>query len=349
MKSLDKKLQEILEKNHIAGMAVAVTDRKKVIYARGFGVDNAERPHIPADPTSLYRIASITKVVSGVTFMRLVEEGVLELDVPVKNYVPWLEFTSAEALEKMTLRHIMSHTAGLPSEYTPEGPREESALEQTLKDGLKDLEFASLPGDGVFLYSNWGIRLASYIAQLRTGKSYSELAQKYVLDPLGMTVTTFDLRTAATYPLSLPHIDAEGGGHEVVHHIKENAARLAAGGLYSNIFDVCKLARFILNSGKNDEGKQVLSSESLKKMCNSHATFDAERGDFYGLTMLIRKFKDRYLYGHHGNASPYALAMLTDPETGYGVVVMMNTWRPELRYSICETVFEHLCENGGIG
>ena len=286
MKDLERKLQEVLEKNGIAGMAVAITDREKVIYANAFGVDHVERPDIGADANAMYRIASITKVVSGILFMRLAEEKIIDIDEPIKNYVPWLEFTSKDALDKMTLRHVMSHTSGLPSEYTPEGPREESALEQTLKDGLKTLEFASLPGDGVFLYCNWGIRLASYIAQLKTGKPYSELAYEYVLKPLCMDKTTFDLRTAATYPLSLPHIDAEGGGHKVEHHIKENAARLAAGGLYSNVFDVCKLARFILNAGRNDMGEQLLSEKSLQEMCKPHGVFDDAHGDMYGLTML---------------------------------------------------------------
>ena len=85
MKELDRKLREVLEKNGVAGMAVAVTDREKVIYSNAFGVDSVERPDIPACPSALYRIASITKVVSGITFMRLVEEGLLDIDTPLKN------------------------------------------------------------------------------------------------------------------------------------------------------------------------------------------------------------------------------------------------------------------------
>ncbi len=65
MEILGCRLQEILEQYKIAGMAVAITDREKVVYAKGFGVDSVERPHIPADPAAIYRIASITKVVSG--------------------------------------------------------------------------------------------------------------------------------------------------------------------------------------------------------------------------------------------------------------------------------------------
>ena len=342
MKYLDQKLQEILEQNKIAGMAVAITDREKVIYSKGFGLDSVERPHIPADPSSIYRVASITKVVTGSVIMRLVEDGVLDLDTPIKNYVSWLDFTSKEALETMTLRHLLSHTAGLPVEYTPDGPREESALEETLKAGLGELEFCSLPGDGVFLYSNWGIRLASYIAQVKTGKYFTELAQEYVLDPLGMTQTTFDLRNAATYPISVPHIDTEDGKLVVFHRIKENAARMAAGGMYSNAPDLCKLARYLLSEGKNDAGETVLRTESVREMCAAHSDFDKEHGDFYGLTMILRKYEDGFLYGHLGSAPPYTLAMLTDPKSGYGVVVLMNTERDDIRFSVSEMIFDYL-------
>ena len=76
MQYLEERLQTVLEENKIAGMAVAITDRKQVIYAKGFGVDNAEYPDISAKPESLYRIASITKIITGITVMRLGEEGV---------------------------------------------------------------------------------------------------------------------------------------------------------------------------------------------------------------------------------------------------------------------------------
>lgn len=339
---LEKRLEEILKKHQIAGMAVAITDRRKVLFAKGFGVDSVERMHVPAEAESLYRIASISKVVTGITVLRLAEQGVLDLDAPVKAYVPWLSFSRPEALEQMTLRHLLSHTSGLPMEYTPDGPREERALEQTLKDGLKELEFKTLPEDGVYLYSNWGIRLASYITQVRTGKLFSELARELVLTPLQMDRTTFDLQVAATYPLSLPHTENARGELEVVHRIKENAARLAAGGLYSNVLDLCKLARFLLNDGKNDLGQQILNKDSIKQMVTKHAVKDVAVGDGYGLTMHLRKYKDRFLHGHLGSAPPYATSMLVDPVSGYGVVTLMNTKRDELRCAIPEMIFDML-------
>lgn len=347
MERLDRKLQQVLEENRIAGMAVAVTDREKTVYTKAFGVDSVERPQIPADPAAIYRVASITKVVTGSVLMRLAEQGIVDLDEPVKNYVPWLAFTSREALEKMTLRHLLSHTSGLPAEYTPDGPREESALEQSLKENLGELAFQSLPGEGAFLYSNWGIRLASYIAQVKTGKYFTELAQEYVLEPLGMEQTTFDLRNAATYPISVPHIDTEDGNLAVFHRIKENAARMAAGGMYSTAPDLCKLARFLLNGGKNDRGEVVLRRQSLEQMCSRHADFDREHGDLYGLTMILRRYREGFLYGHLGSAPPYTLAMLTDPVIGCGAVVLMNTQRDDIRFTVSEMIFDHLREMQG--
>ena len=211
MKNWDEKLQRLLEREKVAGMSVAVTDREKIIYSKGFGAESVERPEVAPNGLSMYRIASISKLVTGITLLRLVEEGKLALDRPVRDYVPWLTLTSKEALAQMTLRHLMSHTAGLPTEYTPDGPREESALEGFLRDNLPNLEFATLPSEGVHHYSNWGIHLASYMAERVTGKRFTELCREYALAPLGMDRTTYDLRVAATYPVSVPHIAGEDG------------------------------------------------------------------------------------------------------------------------------------------
>ena len=335
MKHIDEILRKIFAENKIAGMAVAITDKSKIVYSRGFGVDSVMRSDAGAMPDSLYRIASITKLITGMSIMRLKEKGVLELDRPIKEYLPWLELKDEKATNVLTLRHLLSHTAGLPAEYTPEGAREESTLEQSLKDGLPTLKLHALPGDGAYLYSNWGIRLASRVAEVCANKPFSKIAHELIIDPLNMTSTTFDLRTAATYPLSLPHIENEKGELIVYHHINENAARLAAGGLYSNTTDLCKLLRLILNDGISDSGNRIISSQSLAQMKERHSAS-------YGLTMVVRDWNDRIIYGHNGSAPPYATCVATEPECGYGVVILMNTERNELRFKIPEMIFEQL-------
>ncbi len=343
MKSiLHKNLNEILKKENIAGMCVAVTDREKIIFKEGFGVETSERPEIPTHADALYRVASVTKMISGLCIMKLCEDGILDLDTPVCEYIPWISLEK-NAETKINLRMLLSHTSGLPQEYTPDGPREESALEDSLKKELACAKLCSDPKDGKYLYSNLGIRLASYIAELKTGKPFSHIAKEYVLSPLGMNVSTFDLRDAATYPLSLPHDDING---KLIpqHHIKENAARLAAGGLYSNTYELCKFARCLLNKGKSDLGKEIISEKSLNEMFKEYSNARNDGVDSYGLTMMINHYKGSLLYGHLGDASPYGASVFCDVKKGYGVVTLMNTFRSEQRTKIPQMIFDILSQ-----
>ena len=343
---IEAKIKELFEKNNIAGMSVAITDRDRVVKSYKFGVMNVEEPQMGMADDPLYRIASITKVVAGLTILCLVDRGVLELDRPVKEYWSELTLSDKRANETMTLRHLLSHTAGLPKEYTPDGPRDESALEESLAVGLPSLELVSLPGEGKYLYSNWGIRLASLVAEKVTKKRFSELAEELILSPLGMKKTTFDIRRAITYPLSLPHVENGEGELKVSHYMKENAARYAAGGLYSTPSELCILGRFLLRGGVADSGERIVSERLMGEMLTVHATRD-EEDSYYGLTLFLREHNGIFSMGHLGSAPPYATSLFVEPESGYGVVTLMNTYRAQLRYDIPDLIFDEIKNNGG--
>jgi len=338
IQKLDNILSEILKNEKIAGMCVAVTDRRKLIYKKGFGCESTERAEVPTHPDALYRVASVTKIVTGFTIVKLAEMGILSLDTPICEYVPWLCLPQ-NAHNIITLRMLLSHTAGLPTEYTPDGPKEESALEDSLKAELENVTMAFYPNDGKYLYSNLGIRLASYIAEVKTGLRYSELAWKYVLNPIGMSRSTYDLRVASTYPLSLPHTEKDG----ILlpdHYIKENAARLGAGGLYSNTEDLAKLARCMLNKGQNDSGEEILCADAVEEMLKPIATPNGENINGYGITMMQKTYPRGVMYGHLGDASPYGSSVMVDFEKGIGVITLMNTFRSEQRTKIPEIIME---------
>lgn len=333
MEKIRQFLKETLEKEKIAGMAVAITDADKVIFAEGFGVESIERPEVAVTPTSLFRIASITKVVTGMTILSLAEEGRLSLDTRAKEILPWLTLTDKNTEENVTLGHLLSHTAGFPAEYTPEGPREESALEPSLRAGLPSLEMQFPLGEG-YLYSNWGIRLASLVAEKATGKPFTQLACERVLQPLGMDRTTFDLHIAATYPICLPHTE-ENGEFRVFHMLQENAARQAAGGLYSNAIDLCRLARCLLNNG--EKVLQKSSIDEMKKVRGKPKAFDG-----YGITLFSHNGENGQVYFHPGSAPPYATSLYIHPASGLGIVTLMNTQRDSLRHTIPNTILAML-------
>lgn len=337
--SLTKRLDKILKDNNVAGMSVAVTDKEKTIYQKGFGVESVERPKNFTTPDTIYRLASVTKVVTGMTVLSLVEDGVLDLDKPVKEYLPWLKLSNPKAEEQMTLMHLLTHTSGLPKGDLVEGSRDEARIEENLKKLLPVCELSSLPEDGVFQYSNLGIGLAGYVATSVTGKMYSELVQEKIFTPLGMDKSTFDLHRAVTYPFSLGHQEDENGKLYVVHYLRMNTLFRASGGLYSNVIDLSKLARCLLNKGLADSGAQVISAENIEFMhVLRNKRQDSE--DFYGLTTHIHKYKDRFIYGHNGQSRPYSTSLYIDKKTGYGIVTLMNTDKASLRTDIPEMILD---------
>ena len=337
MFKFENEIENIIKNAGIVGCSVALTDRNSIVFARGYGSLSLDDPDRAADEYSLYRIASITKVVTGVLTMRLVEDGLLSLDAPVCSYLPWLTLKDMDACRRITLRQLLSHTAGLPAEYTPIGPKDERLLADSLKKGLPELELVSQPGEGKYLYSNWGIRIASAAIEAVTGRLYSELAREYVLLPLGMSYSTYDLNVAATYPLSLPHPIGEDGKPFTDHYIKENACRLAVGGLYSNAYDLCKLARMLMRGGVADDGTRVISEASVSEMRRRHA--ELKSGDGYGLVMQLHNITpERETFGHYGNADPYTSAMYVDPVSGYAAVVLINSKCDGQRRDICDAM-----------
>ena len=338
MEHIRNYIQNILESEKVAGMAVAVTDRNGIIFAEGFGVESIERPEVKVTADSLFRIASITKVVTGMTILSLVEEGKLSLDTPVKEIVPWLSLRDNYTENFITLGHLLSHTSGLPAEYTPEGPREESALEESLRVGLPELDMQFSLGEG-YLYSNWGIRLASLVAEKVTGVRFTNLVQNRVLTPLKMSRTTYDLHIAATYPLCLGHVE-ENGQFQVFHKIQENAARKASGGLFSNVTDLCCLARCLLNNGLNDDGDKVIDKASVDLMKQARGKPSDCAG--YGITLFQDHYNDGMVYYHTGSAQPYATSLMIHPDSGIGVVTLMNTYRRQLRRQIPEFIIDYL-------
>lgn len=310
-----------MEEKRIAGMAIALTDRENVVWEQGFGVTSVEKPWDKVSGNTLFRIASNTKFTVGLCVMRLAEQGLLDPDAPLINYLPWFTLTDRKAADKITIRKLLSHTAGLPKEYTPDGPREESRLEEVLKETVPMLTPLWDPAENRYLYSNYGVRLAACAMERIAGKKYSVLCRELVLDPLGMEHSTFDLFQAATYELALPHQKDDDGEPKVEHRFHENAARYAAGGLFSSVHEMTALARVKLN-----EGCPLISEESWEQMSSPVVRMNGiDQEGWYGLTLMKRIFDGTVLYGHTGSHPPFYSCIWTEPESGIGIAFCINT------------------------
>lgn len=341
--ALTNRLRIFSIENKVAGMTVAVTDGEKIIYNQGFGVDSVDNPDVLASADSVYRIASVSKTFTAIMVLRLYDEGVLDLDTPIKNYVPALKLSSPKAEETMTLRHLLTHTAGMPADdYMTAGSRLDSTMNATILDSVRKFNLSSMPGEGKYQYSTWGYNLIGCVASVVTGKTLSQLIAEYVTQPLGMTATTFDYEVASNsqYPLSLPHVRTSNG--HAVDQLLINSAYNAGAGLYSNTADLCKLARFILNGGVTDTGERLLKEETFQQMVTRHQE-SAKDVAYYGFGVAIRKFGDRYIIGHNGTyyGHNYCCSFYIDEKTGCGVVTLMNSeaTSANLRLLVPQTIF----------
>jgi len=149
----EQKLSLLLASKKIAGMAVALTDRNGVIWEKGFGVTSVEKPWDKMSAKTLSRVASNTKFTVGLCAMQLVDQGKMNLDSPLAEYLPWFFVGNADITSRITVRKLLNHTAGFPSEYTPDGFRDEDRAEKVLREQISRVKLITDPDDNIFHYS----------------------------------------------------------------------------------------------------------------------------------------------------------------------------------------------------
>ena len=161
---------------NMPGLALAVTDREKLLRLATFGYADLAAAK-PIQPGTMFEIGSIGKSFTNVALLQLRDEGRLDLHAPVSTYLPWFEVPSDYG--PITTHHLMTHTAGLPSgtDIGPHGLYEAWAL--------RELRTGTPPGE-YFRYSNVGYKTLGFLLGELDGRSYSESIQTRVLEPLGM-------------------------------------------------------------------------------------------------------------------------------------------------------------------
>ena len=275
--------------------------------------------------------------------MRLVESGLLDLDRPFNVLIERLSFKEKNAEQQITLRLLMSHTTGLPSDSIA-GSRDPDGLEDYVRVMLPSYDFIAPPGK-VYSYSNPGLNLVGYIMQIVSGKPFARLMQEVLFDPLKMKSTTFDPLVAMTYPHALPHTLQNDDTLQVVHRISENTAYNPAGGAWSTVLDLCNVAILHLNNGYLSK-HQMLSSHLIAEMHRLHASNYTVTDAGYGLTVETIVYKGLHCVGHSGVMSAYGCQLTMVPDKGIACVLMMNRL-PRRAGQIVFTLLDNLLDLPG--
>jgi CubicO group peptidase (beta-lactamase class C family) len=320
--ALERSIAERMQAGHVPGLALAIVRDLEVVYSRGLGVTSVEDGGQPVTGQTLFRIGSLTKSMTAMAVMHLVEAGRLDLDRPVTTYVPWLAFEQEGIADRVTLRMLLSHSAGLPTSHTPYGRREASGLEAYVRDDVPAYHLIAPPGK-LYSYSNPGLRIAGYIAQAVSGQPYTQLMQKLVFDPLAMRRTTFDPTVAMTYPLAQSHEMDDDGTLYVQHRYADDTAGYPSGGAISTAADLCNLAITYMDGGRFG-GRQVLARELVVEMQRLQVDGYTTSGAGYGLGLAVDCYKGLRRVTHNGSISAFGSRLVMVPEAGTAVVLLFN-------------------------
>jgi CubicO group peptidase (beta-lactamase class C family) len=299
------------------GAAVAVVQGDRVIYAKGFGVANVETGQA-VSPEMLFRVGSMTKMYTAAALVQLAEEGKLDLNAPIGRYLEGLP----PRLSAVTAHQLLSHTAGLADGASLFGPHDESALAAQVRE-YNDSHLFTDPG-AIFSYANPGYVIAGHLVERLSGKPYSEAVKARVLEPLGMTRSTFQPTLAMTYPFSVGHAGAPEQPATVLRPMEDNAAIWPAGFLFSNTTDLARFAIAFMHGGRID-GKQALSPGLVGRLASAVAPLRSQvEGGSYGYGLMVRDHRGVRLVEHGGTMVGFASDFAMAPDQKVAVIVLAN-------------------------
>ena len=245
-RTLNEVVDEAMRRLHVPGVAVGILRSDGVEETTGFGVTSIENP-LPVDADTLFQIGSISKTFTATAVMRLVEAGRLDLESPVRRYLPELRLLDSAATETVTLRHLLTHTAGfIGDDFTDTGQGDDAVARYV--GHMSELPQVTPPGE-LFSYCNAGFVLAGRVIEVATGQTYEQAIHRLVLEPLEMQHTTFEPQLVMLRRFVVGHISPFDEDHGEVRIARPWAlARAAnpAGGLSSSIRDLLRYARFHL-------------------------------------------------------------------------------------------------------
>ena len=315
---MDERIPALMKLYGIPGCNIALVQGNEVVWTEAYGYADLASGRVLTIDTPM-SVQSITKSVTAWGVMRLREKELIDLDAPVSQYLKSWQFPLTDyPTEKITVRQLLSHTAGMPlGDFTNiYSPGEAMPSNRDVMSG--EAVLMREPGTG-FSYSNTGYNLLEILIEDVTGQSFSDYIRREVLLPLGMESAVFDIDKAVTpYPPTGYNLK----GEPVPVYLYPSKA---SGGLFATAHDIARFAA----AGMQEN--PVLSVESISRMYQSECRKVGIYGlifEAYGFGHYIEKLPNGALsVSHGGQGNGIMTHMQAVPETGDAIVILTNSQR----------------------
>lgn len=312
--SIDRYIQSQITEGELPGVYAVIVHEGEISFSKGYGYANVKQKITPDDHT-LFEMGSNTKAFTGLAILQLENEGLLELDDPVSEYLPWFQVQYKDRAVNVTIQHLLKHTSGIP--YEALGNIVPDTSENALEDAVKTLINSDVmfnPGSNS-VYSSMNYDVLGLIIESISGTSYEEYMEQLMKEHLGMQESFFSKSSA-----SPPEGVATGYklGFKKYHEYEAEVYRgnAPAAYLYSNASDIAKWMSIQLgtNSDVTEEMKQLIAK--------SHET---RGGVPYNFGWQIEEYGNYIIHG--GNNPNYAsyIGLLLDERTGIAILGNANS------------------------
>jgi CubicO group peptidase (beta-lactamase class C family) len=320
----DANVEDMLGRWEVPGLAVAVVKDDEVIYMGGFGYRDIEKGLV-VTPETLFAIGSVSKPFTALSVGMLVDEGKLDWDAPVIEYLPDFRLYDEYATLHATPRDLLAHRTGLPGHYMMIAATPFSRDE--IYGRLRYLEPTAELRE-TYQYNNLMYMTSGYLVGRITRGTWEEFIAERVFEPLGMKRSTFRGEGVAGLDnVALPYEKRRGELAAVPFPAKAVAA--PAGGIVSSVQEMTEWLKLYLNNGRLD-GRQLVSPAVLKEMHTPQMPIRYTPDDLpgpleaYGLGWTIRPYRGHYFVHHGGWIDGFVSWVSMMPSDNIGVVVLSN-------------------------
>jgi len=313
-----------MDRLNVPGVAVGVS-LDGTHYGGGFGVTNVDHP-LEVTTDTQFQIGSTSKTYTATVVMMLAEEGVLDLDAPVRTYLPQFTTRSPEASAAVTIRHLLTHRTGWPGDYFKDFGRGEGALARYVANMASAPQ--QLPPGATFSYCNSGFYLLARVVEVLAGVPFEQVVDERLIAPLGMLLTTYFPEETLGNRVAAGHI-VTADGPKVARPWHMARCLNGGGGIIASVRDQLRYAQFHLDG---DAG--VLADSSRLKMQQPHADAGS-MCDAYGLGWMLVDHDGVRLVKHGGATNGFLSSFELFPDRRFACTVLTNadTGR-ELRDSV---------------
>jgi CubicO group peptidase (beta-lactamase class C family)/D-alanyl-D-alanine dipeptidase len=317
MERLEAFIGRAMKDQGLPAVSVAVVDGSRVVWAKGFGLARP-KDHLAASAETVYRVGSVSKLFTDLAVMQLVEQGKLDLDAPVRTYLP--TFTPRNPFGgEITLRQLMAHRAGLVRE--PPIGNYFDATSPSLADSVRsmnDTELVYAPGSRT-KYSNAGIAVVGRVVEVVAKEAFAQHVRRTVIRPLGLKFTGFETTRAMEENLAKGQMwTYDGRSFEAPMFALGTSS---AGNLYSSVLDLGRFIGALLDGGRGPAGP-VVTADTLKAMWSPQFPAEANAPRTFGLGFSLGTLDGHRRVGHGGAIYGFATDVSILPDDKIGVAVV---------------------------